>query len=163
MIRIRLSLFLILGLSAAACSTGPSPDGSPKTLTLMTHDSFAVSEETIRAFEQDNDVTVQLLPAGDAGAALNQAILAKDNPLADLFYGVDNSFMTRALDAGIFLPYESPALADVPDALQLDHSHRLSPVNFGDVCLNYDKGWFAESGLELPGSLVDLADPQIYL
>lgn len=159
MIKIRLTLLLLLGLSAVACSTGPSQDDSPKTLTLMTHDSFAVSEKTILAFEQDHDVTILLLPAGDAGTALNQAILAKDNPLADLFFGVDNSFMTRALEAGIFIPYESPGLADIPGSLQLDQSHQLSPVSFGDVCLNYDKAWFAEQGLELPGSLAELADP----
>jgi thiamine transport system substrate-binding protein len=125
----------------------------------MTHDSFAVSEETILAFEEEHDVSVVLLPAGDAGAALNQAILAEDNPLADVFFGVDNSFMTRALDAGIFLPYESPNLQDVPDALKMDRSHRLTPVDYGDVCLNYDKAWFAENGQSVPSSLADLTDP----
>ncbi len=139
--------------------TGPPATVAPATLTVMTHDSFAISEETIAAFEAANNATVVLLPAGDAGAALNQAILAKDNPLADVFYGVDNSFMSRALAADIFEPYESPALVNVADALELDDSHRLLPVDFGDVCLNYDKAWFAENGLKLPQSLADLADP----
>ena len=57
---------LLLGTAATACG---SPD--PTLITLMTHDSFAISEDTIAAFEVENGVTVELLPAGDTGAALN--------------------------------------------------------------------------------------------
>ncbi|MCP4423657.1 MAG: thiamine ABC transporter substrate-binding protein [Chloroflexi bacterium] len=137
----------------------PAPAGGPVALTVMTHDSFSISDETIAAFEAAHNATVVLLPSGDTGAALNQAILAKDNPLADVFFGVDNTFMSRALDEDIFEPYESPVLADVPDALELDDSYRLLPVDYGDVCLNYDKAQFAESGLEPPQTLAELADP----
>ncbi|MCA9956379.1 MAG: thiamine ABC transporter substrate-binding protein [Anaerolineales bacterium] len=144
-------LLLIIGL--AACGSD-----EPAKITLMTHDSFAISEETIALFEEENGVTVELLPSGDTGAALNQAILAKDAPLADVFFGVDNTFMGRALDAGIFEAYDSPLLAEIPDALKLDPSNRLLPVDYGDVCLNYDKAWFAENDVPLPGSLSDLAD-----
>ena len=49
-----------------------------------------------------------MLPSGDAGAAVNQAILTKDNPLGDVFFGVDNTLLSRALDEGIFVPYKSP-------------------------------------------------------
>lgn len=130
-----------------------------RTLTLMSHDSFAVSEAIIQAFEAEHNVTVELLPAGDAGAALNQAILTKDAPLADLFFGVDNTFMGRALAADIFEPYQSPLLADIPADLKLDDTNRLLPVDYGDVCLNFDKSWFAEQGLEPPDNLADLTDP----
>ncbi|MEJ2748649.1 MAG: thiamine ABC transporter substrate-binding protein, partial [Anaerolineae bacterium] len=68
-------------------------------------------------------------------------------------------FMSRALAADIFEPYDAPSLANVPEAFQLDDSHRLLPVDYGDVCLNYDKAWFAQSGLALPQSLADLTDP----
>ncbi|MDX1662490.1 MAG: thiamine ABC transporter substrate-binding protein [Candidatus Promineifilaceae bacterium] len=129
------------------------------TLTLMTHDSFDISEETILRFEEAHDVNLELLPAGDTGTALNQAILAADNPLADVFFGVDNTFLSRALDAGIFETYESPLLAEIPDRFELDESHRMLPVDFGDVCLNYDVAWFEERGLEPPDSLDDLVDP----
>jgi thiamine transport system substrate-binding protein len=124
----------------------------------MTHDSFAISEAVLAEFEMANEVEIVLLPAGDAGAALNQAILSKDNPLADVLYGVDNTFLSRAVEAGIFESYESDGLANVPDALELDGSHGLTPVNYGDVCLNYDKGWFAEGGLEPPQTLAALTD-----
>ena len=144
-------LLLFIALTIGACA----PQGSAE-LTVMTHDSFAASEEVIQAFEQTNSVKVTFLASGDAGAALNKAILTKDAPLADVFYGVDNTFLSRALEADIFEPYQSPALADVPAAFQLDSSHRLSPVDYGDVCINYDKAYFAEHNLQVPSTLEGL-------
>jgi thiamine transport system substrate-binding protein len=152
------TVLLLVSLLVGLLGACTSQSAEPVTLTVMTHDSFSISEETIAAFEEEQGVTVVILPSGDSGAALNQAILAKDNPLADVFFGVDNSFMSRALAAGIFEPYESPALAGVDPALILDDSHHLLPVDYGDVCLNYDKAWFAENGVALPESLADLTD-----
>ncbi len=149
-------LIILLLLATAVSACGPD---EPEVVTLMSHDSFAVSEETIAAFEEENGVTVELLPSGDTGAVLNQAILAKEAPLADVFFGVDNTFLGRALDAGIFEPYESPLLSQIPDELKLDEQNRLLPIDYGDVCLNYDKAWFAENNVPLPQSLADLTDP----
>lgn len=131
-----------------------------KTITVMTHDSFNVSKEVIAEFEKNNNATVRFLKSGDAGAALVQAILSKNNPLADIFFGVDNTFFSRAIDAGIFLPYASPLLAKIPSHLQLDDKNRLLPVDYGDVCLNYDKAWFAEKKLAPPEDLADLIKPE---
>ena len=132
----------------------------PKTVTLMTHDSFAVSEELLKVFEKRHNVKLNILKSGDAGAVLTQAILSKANPLADVFFGVDNTFMGRALQSGIFEPYVSPLLDKIPDHLKLDPGNRLLPVDFGDVCLNYDKKWFAEKGLHPPVGLKDLVKPE---
>jgi hypothetical protein len=71
----------------------------------MTHDSFSVSEEVLKAFEEANNAKVVFLQSGDAGAVLNKAILTKEAPLADLLFGVDNTFLSRALEADIFEPY----------------------------------------------------------
>jgi len=128
----------------------------PETLILMSHDSFDVSPEVISAFEEKNKAKIEFLNAGDAGATLNQAILSKENPLADVFWGVDNTFFSRAIDAGIFEAYDSPRLGDLTDELKLDPQNRLIPVDYGDVCLNYDKGWFEEKKLAPPGNLEDL-------
>lgn len=128
----------------------------PEKIILMSHDSFEASEAVIAAFEEANNAKIDFLRAGDAGAVLNQAILSKENPLADVFFGVDNTFFSRAIDAGIFESYESPLLADISDELKLDPKNRLLPVDFGDVCLNYDKGWFEEKGLTPPANLEDL-------
>lgn len=146
--------------AASPATTEPAQtEASAKanTITLMSHDSFDASPEVIAAFEQSNNVKIEFLRSGDAGAALNQAILSKENPLADVFFGVDNTFFSRAVDSGIFEPYTSPMLVDIPAELKLDPENRLLPVDYGDVCLNYDKGWFAEKGLTPPASLEELA------
>lgn len=151
-------LFSVLILALSACAQ-PTPSG-PTELKLLTHDSFAASEEVIRAFEQENNVKLTFLPSGDTGSALNQAILTKNAPLADVFYGVDNTFLSRALSEEIFEPYNSPLLAQIEDAFKLDPQNRALPVDYGDVCINYDKAYFAEKGLPLPQSLADLTRPE---
>jgi thiamine transport system substrate-binding protein len=138
----------------------PTAAAAPRTLTLMTHDSFAASEDVIAQFEKENNAKLKILKSGDAGAALNQAILSKGNPLGDVFFGVDNTFFSRAISADIFVPYESPELANIPDKLKLDPQHRLNPADFGDVCLNYDKAWFEKKGLAPPQTLEDLIKPE---
>ena len=139
--------------------TEPASAG-PATLNVMTHDSFAVTEDIIRQFEQENNVTLNFIKSGDAGSALNRAILSKGAPLADVFYGVDNTFLSRALQEEVFDPYASALLADIPDAFELDAEHRALPVDYGDVCINYDKAYFAEKNLAVPGSLADLNRPE---
>ncbi len=125
----------------------------------MTHDAFAMSDDVKAAFEQQNNVTLNILMSGDAGTMVNKAILAKDAPLADVMYGVDNTFLSRALDAGIFEPYQSPALAAIPDEFKVDPQNRVSPVDFGDVCLNYDTTAF-NGATPAPTTIMDLIDPQ---
>jgi thiamine transport system substrate-binding protein len=134
----------------------PSPTTGERTLNVMTHDSFAASKDVMQAFQNEYHVNVQILKSGDAGTALNKAILAKDNPFADVFYGVDNTFLSRALDEGIFEPYDSPLLAKIPAEFKLDPQNRALPVDYGDVCLNYDKTYFADKGLKPPQTLDDL-------
>jgi thiamine transport system substrate-binding protein len=136
-----------------------SPQPEIRILRVMTHDSFSISEEVVAAFENENQARVQFLEAGDTGVALNKAILAKDDPLADVFYGVDNTFLSRALREDIFTPYESPLLEVIPDRFELDDQHRALPVDFGDVCLNYDKAYLEDRGVAPPESLEDLLDP----
>jgi thiamine transport system substrate-binding protein len=126
----------------------------------MTHDSFAMSENVLAAFEAENQVKVQFIKSGDVGTALNKAILSKDNPLADVFYGVDNTFLSRALSEGIFEAYNSPLLAGIPDEFKLDAQNRALPVDYGDVCLNYDKAYFAKNNLQPPVTLDDLFKPE---
>jgi thiamine transport system substrate-binding protein len=151
----KLLLLTVYCLLLSACA----PAG-PATLTVMTHDSFAISEDVVTAFEQANNVDVVFLQSGDAGTMLNKAILAKDAPLADVMFGVDNTFLSRALEADIFDVYQSPALSDVPAEFVLDSSFRALPVDYGDVCINYDKKYFSENNLAVPQSFEDLAKPE---
>lgn len=160
-----ISIGLILILSSACTSNDqevPSVEAEKaekQTLKVMTHDSFAMSEEVLRRFESEHNIQVQFIKSGDTGTALNKAILAKDNPLADVFYGVDNTFLSRALDEGIFETYASPLLSKIDDPFKLDPKNHMLPVDYGDVCLNYDKSYLEERGIEPPKSLNDLLKP----
>lgn len=143
-------------LVTAAC--GPKPS-QPQVLTVMTHDSFAISESVVSRFESENNIEVQFLEVGDTGTAVNKAALSKDNPLADVFYGVDNTFLSRALEEGIFEAYQSPLLEEIDPVFQLDPTYQALPVDFGDVCLNYQKSYFEDHELAPPASLEDLTLP----
>lgn len=147
-------LIVLLAACAAPKSTGP------QVLRVMTHDSFNVSEEVIAAFETEHNVTVQFLKAGDTGTMLNQAILSKENPQADVIYGIDNTFLSRALEADIALPLKQVALDGIPENLRLDPENRFFPVDYGDVCLNYDKETFESTGLAVPQDLTTLTLPE---
>ncbi|HEX2992727.1 MAG TPA: thiamine ABC transporter substrate-binding protein [Anaerolineales bacterium] len=156
----RLLLLSLLLLAACAPESTATPSTGPETITVMTHDSFSISEEVVRSFEEANNAEVVFLPGGDAGSVLNRAILTKDAPLADLLFGVDNTFLSRALEEDIFESYDSPVLNEIPDAFKLDASNRALPVDYGDVCINYDKAYFEENNLAIPQSLEDLTKPE---
>ena len=160
-------------LAVIACSSGDQKEEAGQqtsvkeeastripTITIMTHDSFSVSKGVMEAFETQVKAKMVILKSGDAGEALNKAILSKNNPLADLFYGVDNTFLSRALTADIFIPYAPAGLENVDASMKLDPENRLIPVDFGDVCLNYDIGWFKEKNIMPPAGLEDLIKPE---
>lgn len=111
----------------------------PNTLTIMSHNSFNLSTDVIAEFERANNVKVRFLRAGDAGAALNRALLTRGNPLADVFFGVDNTFFSRAIEGNIFEPYAPQGIDQIPAELRLDPENRLIPIDYGFVNLNYDK------------------------
>lgn len=145
----------------APAATEPAPQGSVTELVVVSHDSFAVSEEVLKDFESANNAKVQILKSGDAGSALNKAILAgASNPPGDLFFGVDNTFLSRALKQDLFAPYKPNGADAVADAYKLDPEFRLTPIDFGDVCLNYDKAWFKTKNIAPPQTLDDLTKPE---
>jgi thiamine transport system substrate-binding protein len=149
-------MVLVLTMFASLIGCGQQ---EPVTLRMMTHDSFDIAAETMARFTEETGIAVEVFKAGDAGAMVNQAALAADDPLADVIYGVDNAFLSRAISNDIFIPYESPVLEEISDDLKLDPQNRALPVDFGDICLNYDRKWFSANFLEPPQSLDDLIDP----
>jgi thiamine transport system substrate-binding protein len=144
----------------AQTTTTTTPPATTETLTVISHDSFAggVTDETFAAFTADTGIEVEVLPAGDAGSMTNQAILTKDNPVADVLFGIDDSFLSRAFEAALFEPHESTLLADVPERLQLDPEYRVTPIDYGDVCVNYDVSAYATSAPPL--NIEQLANPE---
>jgi thiamine transport system substrate-binding protein len=148
----RLATLIALVLVVGACDSAAKPD----KVTLLAHDFFAVTPEVLAAFTVETGIEVEVILGGDAGVVVNQALLTAGNPVADVLFGVDNTLLSRALDGDLFVPYESPALGLIPEAFAVDD--RVTPIDYGDVCVNYDKAAFTD--LEPPQSLADLTDPR---
>ena len=136
----------------------PTPE--PRTLVVLTNDSFDIGKDVIAQFEAANNATVIIQKGGSSGLVLNRAILEKGNPSGDLLYGVDNTFLSRALREGIFIPYESPLIENVPDQFILDDTFHVTPVDYGYVNINYDISYLEENGLTPPSTLEDLTQPE---
>ncbi|MEU6219056.1 thiamine ABC transporter substrate-binding protein [Streptomyces sp. NPDC047022] len=150
-------------VTLTACGSSGSTSaggGDSTTVTLVSHDSWAASKSVIAAFEKQSGYKVKVLEDGDAGQAVNKAILTKDNPQGDVFFGVDNTLLSRALDNGLFQPYQAKGLGQVDARFQLDaDKHRVTPIDYGDICVNYDKKYFADHKLTPPTSFDDLTQP----
>lgn len=158
-----LSLLLVAGLTACA-APGSDPgatDDPARPLVLVTYDSFALGEGVLEAFTEQTGVPVEVHALGDAGELVNKLVLTKDSPLGDVVFGIDNTFASRAVDAGVLVDYVSGELhAEAKRHLLPAGSGReqLTPIDTGDVCFNVDHRWFQDTGLAEPASLDDLLD-----
>ncbi|MEU9115849.1 thiamine ABC transporter substrate-binding protein [Streptomyces sp. NPDC048483] len=156
------ALAAAVGMTAlAACgSSGGGDSADAKTVTLVSHDSFFASKSVLAAFEKESGYKIKVLPGGDAGKAVNQAILSKGNPQGDVFFGIDNTLLSRGLKADLFSPYKAKGLDGVPAGLQLDKGrHRVTPLDYGDICVNYDRAYFAQHKIAPPKTFDDLIKP----
>ena len=166
--RIALAAAAVLAVVLAACGADDSSavtdsTGAPSdvTLTLLAYDSFTPSDGIFDAFTERTGIHVEVAQAGDAGAMVSKAVLTAGNPEGDVMWGVDNTLLSRAIDGDVFSPYESPALGDVPAELSaLVPGHEATPVDYGDVCVNYDVAALEAAGVAPPQTLDDLADPR---
>ena len=143
-----------IAVVAASCSSTPQD----REVVLLTHDSFALSQERLDLFTTETGITLTIQTAGDAGTMVNQAILTKDNPIADVMYGIDNTFLSRALDNDLFIPYRATDIDTVNEVLHVEDD-LATPIDFGDVCINYDIAALEELGVEPPTKLGQLIDP----
>ncbi|MFG2467424.1 thiamine ABC transporter substrate binding subunit [Streptomyces canus] len=148
----------LVTLSACGSSSSGSEKNGSKTVTLVSHDSWAVSKSVLADFEKKSGYQVKVLEDGDAGQAVNKAILTKDNPQGDVFFGVDNTLLSRALDNGLFQSYEAKGADRIKAGYRVD-GDKVTPIDTGDICVNYDKAYFTEHKLQPPTSYDDLIKP----
>lgn len=159
----------VVGLAALAalsvsCGASDSSSSTPSPVTLVAYDSFPTKDTPLNAalgeFTQSTGIKVTIVTAGDAGTMLTKARLTAGNPEGDVMWGVDNTQLSAALDGNVFTKYEPEASSAIAtDLTALVPGHELTPVDYGDVCLNYDKGWFADHQLDPPSGFEDLVDP----
>ena len=153
----------------AGCASAPAPSASPgastpptegKKLTVVTHDSFALDKAARAQFAAETGYEVTYIAPGDVGTVVNQLVLTKEAPIGDVVYGIDNTFAGRAVSAGVLSPYTSSALPKGADAYAADGAGSLTPIDYGDVCLNADTGWFKSHNVAVPQTLDDLVKPE---
>lgn len=154
----------ITDVPATAAAETNHADNDVASITLVAYDSFPEEgtslNDALSLFTDETGIAVDVLIAGDTGTMLSKASLTVGNPEGDVMFGIDNTFLSRAIDDGIFEATATPVSADLPAALtDLSLDGRAVPVDFGDVCINYDIGWFADAGVALPTGLDDLVDP----
>ncbi len=167
----RLVIALALGaaLVVAACGGDDGAGARAESVTLVAYDSFPVDDPddpnpiqlALDEFTAETGIEVELLVAGDTGTMLSKAVLTAGNPEGDVMWGVDNTFLSRAIEGDVFEPYRATGLDTIPDEFtDLVPGAEATPVDFGDVCVNYDIAALESAGLEPPASLADLAEPR---
>jgi thiamine transport system substrate-binding protein len=149
----------VLVATTAACGDDGSTagDGGARVVTLVTYDGYALPDAAARDFRRRTGWKIEVKSSGDAGSALSAAILTAGRPEGDVFFGVDNTFLTRAQGSDAFERYRPDALDQVPSDLRLDDTGRFTPIDESSVCVNADVEWFASRGTPLPTDLASLA------
>lgn len=124
------------------------------TLTLLAHESFTPSSGIFDAFTAATGVRVSVVLGGDAGELVTKAVLTAGNPEGDVLWGVDNTLLSRALEANVFIPYKSKNFDFIDPASTTGiPGNEVTPVDTGDVCINYDIAFYADQNLTPPLTL----------
>ena len=134
------ALATVLGACSGGSAQTPQTDANPKSVTLLTYDAFTPPEGIFDSFEAETGAKVTVVTGGDSGAVVNKAILTAGNPEGDVLWGLDDTTLGRAQKAKVLDTYEA--------------------VDFGDVCVNYSKSWYAKKGQTPPASFDDLVKPE---
>ena len=162
---LRSILAFALVAAASGCGSSNSSSGPPAAITLIAYDSFPTKDTALNAalddFTASTGIKVTIATAGDTGTMFTKAKLTAGNPEGDVMWGVDSPQLTEAVADHVFDAYDpngSNALATNLTALVPEHE--LTPVDYGDICLNYDKAWFTSHQIDPPKGFDDLIDPK---
>lgn len=147
----------LTGCSLAGQGDNPGESGGGK-VTILTHDSFVISDEQIAAFEKETGYDLVTTAPGDAGVVTSQLQMEGGASGVDGVFGIEN-YSALAIS-------ETDALADftpqnLPESAS-DYviSPKLTPIDRGQVCINVDHDWFKENGKTEPTGFEDLAKPE---
>ena len=91
---------LIMSFSLAGCignETDSSDECENGTLDILTYDILALSTEMVDKFVNESGYCVNFIKEDDSGGILDKMMLTKENPVADLMIGLDNTYLQTAL------------------------------------------------------------------
>lgn len=168
-----------LALGVTGCSqSGESAEAGAtetNTVTLVVHDSFVDGEAFAAAASKATGYDVEVMTAGDGGELTNKLVLTQGAPIADAFFGVDNTYASRLIDHEVTEPVPAEGLperavkialgltGDTSDAGDTDTDTDallpMVPVDMGATCINIDTEWFANEGIAEPETFDDLTHP----
>ena len=153
----------IAALALAGCTNslpakkGSAPAGKGK-VTLVTYDSYALSDETAAAFTKETGYKLEIVKSGDGVELTNKLVLTKDAPLGDAVFGFDNNTAQAAVNAGVLADFDGDLAPSVK--AQRPQNSPLVPVDKGEVCVNYDIAYFKDKNLQPPATFDDLVNPK---
>jgi thiamine transport system substrate-binding protein len=157
-----LAIFAVAALSACSSATKSATEtpgtDNDTTVRLLAYDSFTPPPAVWEGFTKETGITVEVLPKGDTGTMLNTAIIAKDTPIADVIWGIDSTFLSRALSAGILRPHGLTGLPIESSLQPTQGAEVVVPVDQSEVCVNADTRAIPDAAML---SLQDLTKPEL--
>ena len=136
---------------------GDTNDGK---LTIVTYDVYGLTQEMLDNFENETGYEITMLKLDDSGSVLDHLLQHKNNQVADLAIGLDNTYLPVAEDHNVLWKHglELPNLSS-----QISESHLTdfaAPFDHGYICLNYDKSVIDGENYTIPTSLWDLTSEE---
>ncbi len=156
------SLLVAGGCSGDDESAGSdTPDDSGEVVRIVTYEAFALPEEAAAAFAEQTGASVEVVATGDANTMLSKALLSAGAPEGDVIFGIDNISAAEAANEELLVPWRAEAADELAEELAPPEvvADSLTPVDTSEVCVNVDRDWFSQNGLEPPQGFEDLADP----
>lgn len=101
--------------ASGAASTSPGA-GSGETLVIYTNSNGEGRGEWVTAKAAEAGFKIEIVGAGGADAT-NKLIAEKNNPIADVAFGLNNMYFAQIKDAGALEPYEPAWAGEVDTAL----------------------------------------------
>ena len=113
-----------------------------RELLIYSYDSFnskwGPGPVVFKRFKKKCGCKVKVVSQGDSGKVLNQVILEKSNPKADILIGLNNSELEKSFNYDLWEPYTSKLLDQVPVDLRVDKKNRVTPFDYGFIAFVYD-------------------------
>ncbi|MGA1820286.1 MAG: thiamine ABC transporter substrate binding subunit [Thermoplasmatota archaeon] len=136
-------------------------------LVIYTYESFQNPEyglgpAVIPKFEEMYGVKVKVVTPGDVGAVIGRLNAEKQAPQADIAIGVDNSMLykNKTMRIDLFEPFVPGNISRLEPSIARDLDNYMVPYDYGYIAIICNGGMMEERGLEIPGDLMDLADPR---
>lgn len=135
-------------------------DSDDNTLTIITYDIIALSDEVLEEFTNQTGYKIEMIRADDSGGILENLLLTKDAPQADLALGLDNTYLQTALENCLLAPHSATLPNIDPLALTPYSGEMAVPFDQGYVCLNVDTQALEDNNVSFPKTLEELTNEQ---